>query len=110
MQWIKVADRLPEKEKEVLICNDEGEVMFGRCVKCARGWDFFTTNFQEFLLPGLVTHWMDLPKPPEKSLGDYPGEEHICVDLNPSVEIVPHTKCDDQCNVIIGGVGGGSFT
>lgn len=65
-EWINVKDRLPEKEIDILICNDESKVQFGIYSKDCYGDKFFTTNFEQFLLPGNVTHWMPLPKPPKE--------------------------------------------
>ncbi|HMG16374.1 MAG TPA: DUF551 domain-containing protein [Saprospiraceae bacterium] len=63
--WISVKDKLPQKEKDILICNDEGKVQFGIYSRNICGDKFYTTNFEEILLPGVVTYWMPLPLPPE---------------------------------------------
>ena len=63
-KWINVKDRLPQKEIDILIC-DNGFVKFGIYSSYCYGDKFFTTNFGQFLLTDNVTHWMSLPNPPE---------------------------------------------
>ena len=65
MNWISVKDKLPEKEVDIIIENDIGEVMFGNYSSDCYGDKFFTTNFEQYLLPGNVTHWQPLPEPPK---------------------------------------------
>jgi len=67
-KWISINEKLPEKEKDILICNDEGKVQFGIYSCDVYDDKFFTTNFEQYLLPGNVTHWMDLPSPPEMEI------------------------------------------
>ena len=63
-KWISVKDRLPEKEKEILIVSDN-EVKIGIWSNDCFGEKFFTTNFEQYLNADNVTHWMPLPEPPK---------------------------------------------
>lgn len=47
------------------MCNDKREVQFGIYLHTCDGDEFFTTNFEKYLLPGNITHWMPLPEPPK---------------------------------------------
>jgi hypothetical protein len=63
-KWINVKDKLPPKELDILICNDKNEVMFGIFSNDCYGDKFFTSNYEQYLLPGNITHWMYFPESP----------------------------------------------
>lgn len=63
-KWISVKDGLPDENSIILICNSDKEVMIGEYGNSLEGYRFYTTNFEQYLLPGIVTHWMTLPAPP----------------------------------------------
>lgn len=56
--WIPVGDELPDDEIEVLVADVHGEVSLGFHV--AGEWLYSTSP------GGEVTHWMDVPAPPEE--------------------------------------------
>ena len=68
-KWHKVEDELPENERDVMVrfinINDEEEKIY-------TGWYCRHSDInQEWLVYGTgvvkyVTHWRELPKPPEK--------------------------------------------
>jgi len=64
--WISVKDKLPSKEDT----DDEYLVTDGEIVDLAiwwnkvgtkKKWDFYTPQ----IIPGAVTHWILVPKPPQ---------------------------------------------
>lgn len=75
-QWISVADRLPEKNKNVLLFSKETGTVIG---KCLNGLFFTETSihsngnkelgtYVEFSYKVVnlnVTHWMPLPEQPQ---------------------------------------------
>lgn len=71
MEWISVKDRLPEEEKQVLICIKFGnmpvEYMLDYIIKF-EGSDppyiWACTLSDEWIR---ITHWMELPEPPNPS-------------------------------------------
>ena len=62
MEWIKVKDRLPEFNEEVLAYTPDGAIWMADYDPEDDGWKT-TDNYQ--LLED-VTHWMPLPDPPAK--------------------------------------------
>lgn len=67
--WISVADRLPEKERDVLVHMGRATVCVGRLLNPVE----FNTVLpdMEWFVEGewcdFVTHWMPLPEPPNRS-------------------------------------------
>ena len=57
-QWIPVEERLPEKERVVLICH-RGTVGMARLYSDGWYWDM-----DEWHKPFTPSHWMPLPEPP----------------------------------------------
>ena len=62
-EWISVKDRLPEGNKNVLVC----------CYKNAVGYRIDITFYCDqseygsgWYLPANITHWMPLPEPPKE--------------------------------------------
>lgn len=78
MEWISVKDRLPPDDEDVLVYHlDDKHITVGYFnsdnVKSyieSDGNTFYIDNGWETEIPwapkGSVTHWMPLPKPPEK--------------------------------------------
>jgi hypothetical protein len=66
MEWIKVSDRLPELDNNVLIYVDNQRTVFegyyhGEYENRFNSWDVCCN---EHLVIDKVTHWMPLPKSP----------------------------------------------
>lgn len=64
-EWISVKDRLPEWREWVLVTH-VGEVDRGRLIEdygYPRGYYWDVVGYEGLID---VTHWMPLPKPPEK--------------------------------------------
>lgn len=67
MKWISVKERLPIVEDEYLVCDraspKEVRVAFFNFI-----WGFSSQEIADFTYPKNITHWMELPKPPETEL------------------------------------------
>lgn len=65
-EWISIKDRLPKPKEHVLLFGDDG-VFRGYRDECI-GWQCYPigTYAGDGCVFG-ITHWMPLPKPPEKS-------------------------------------------
>lgn len=70
-KWISVKERLPREEECVLLC------VFGRSVGegVYRGYDGHHRVWKMYAVSGTywddeVTHWMQLPEPPEEGGGE----------------------------------------
>jgi hypothetical protein len=67
MKWIKITDRLPESEGEILIYVN-GYCTLGKYNISKKIFQEFAPNMfetMEWLKLENVTHWMPLPNPPE---------------------------------------------
>ena len=63
MKWIPVTERLPEKNRCILICSKQGGIAEGVYMG-GRAWIQYRWN-----AVGMdVTHWMPLPEPPKEEL------------------------------------------
>ena len=62
MEWISVKDRLPEANKDVIVfCKTN----WYDILQCNSSGDFYRSSVGG-THKVTVTHWMPLPKPPEK--------------------------------------------
>lgn len=74
-RWIPVAERLPEADKRVLICNDEGRYLIGFVKDFGDYWpsewwyqfDMYDDDVYEEQEQGRIVAWIPLPKPYERS-------------------------------------------
>jgi hypothetical protein len=62
MEWIAASDQLPDDEICVLICMADDEVWIG-FHDGDEGWHFVSGESPD----SIVTHWMQLPPPPEST-------------------------------------------
>lgn len=58
MQWVSVADMLPEKEGSYIVCTDKGGVLTAHWHSSHGKWGCGYAGKH-------ITHWMPLPKPPQ---------------------------------------------
>lgn len=69
MEWISVEDRLPEREREVLVLEDDGD-MSVRYIPRYRGGEYAGDCGRSWYPGGLsvdfTTHWIPLPTPPKE--------------------------------------------
>ena len=69
MEWIKCSDKMPKKDKMVLIyINSDWVESHYRLASKGYGYDskpVFNT-YDDYYLADDVTHWMPLPKAPKK--------------------------------------------
>jgi len=76
--WIDVSVRLPGTTANVLTCNNFGAILIGAYDKKAKDWiseDGYylgelnakrsSPRFAIHFTPIVITHWMELPKPPK---------------------------------------------
>ena len=81
--WISVKDRLPEKDRQYLVCLNQTHLMVVSFAKKLEevdrdvfkgrdepGWFDWDTEWCGFYEITGVTHWMPLPEPPEEVTGD----------------------------------------
>jgi len=64
-KWVKCTDRLPEPNKNVLGVFATGKYKATEIVKLlsdGSGWDL---GSRLFVIPSAVTHWQELPTPPQ---------------------------------------------
>lgn len=69
MEWIKVKDRLPEKEGRYLICWNDGQVEDKGFSNNLFFWDADCCSSDEHFDEArmkMVTYWMPLPQPPKE--------------------------------------------
>ena len=65
MEWIKIEDRFPEEDKEVLVCYWESmadSFCVGIGYYYTDEWEGWKVNFAPLQI---VTHWMPLPELPK---------------------------------------------
>ena len=64
-EWIPVSERLPEADKNVLVCTIHGSFKVARCNFYKNGTEVsWATN--DGLGERAITHWMPLPEPPKE--------------------------------------------
>ena len=64
-KWIPVSERLPEADKNVLVCTIHGSFKVARCNFYKNGTEVsWATN--DGLGERAITHWMPLPEPPKE--------------------------------------------
>ena len=62
MKWIPVSERLPEEKKQVLVCDDFGEMYIAEYETFSDGKWRWCESVEYRSLYGIVA-WMPLPKP-----------------------------------------------
>ena len=66
-KWISVKERLPSELTEVLAYTDLGEQRVSMAFLEGGKWlDGYSGRGIELMQQELVTHWLDLPEPPEE--------------------------------------------
>lgn len=67
-KWIPVSERLPEKDKQVLVClSGLSLITLGYLDNWASQWDLRekVLGYTLFETHEAVTHWQPLPEPPQ---------------------------------------------
>lgn len=78
-KWISVKDRLPEDNRFVLVCNDDGHMMVAQYIGEGHIWEwqYKYTNYDVDVWDdqeqGPVCWWMPLPEPPKMEGGENDG-------------------------------------
>ncbi len=79
--WISVKDGLPEDNRFVLVCNDDGHMMIAQYVgESIWQWQYKYTNYDVDVWDdeeqGPVCWWMPLPEPPKEQKKRI--KDHVC--------------------------------
>ena len=80
-RWISVNDGLPEDNRFVLVCNDDGRIMIAQYVgESIWQWQYKYTNYDVDVWDdeeqGPVCWWMPLPEPPKEQKKRI--KDHVC--------------------------------
>lgn len=71
--WISVEDRLPEDERFVLVCNDDGKMMVAQYIAEMDKWQYrymaYDVDVWDDTEQGPVEWWMPLPEAPGDNVG-----------------------------------------
>ena len=69
-KWISVKDRLPENDRFVLVCNDDGHMLVAQYIEETAQWQYKYTNYDVDVWDdeeqGPVCWWAELPEPPKE--------------------------------------------
>ena len=69
-QWISVKDRLPEDERFVLVCNDDGKIMVAQYIEETAQWQYrymaYDVDVWDDKEQGPVCYWTHLPELPKE--------------------------------------------
>ncbi|MBQ1779541.1 MAG: DUF551 domain-containing protein [Acidaminococcaceae bacterium] len=69
--WISVKDRLPDSNRFVLVCNDDGHMMIAQYIEETAQWQYKYINYDVDVWDdeeqGPVCYWAYLPEPPKES-------------------------------------------
>jgi hypothetical protein len=63
-EWISVSERLPEKDKYVIVFTEEHGESGIHCAAADEDGVWYPAHGDGWMFP-TVTHWMPLPEPPE---------------------------------------------
>ncbi len=67
--WVSVKDRLPEDERFVLVCNDDGKMMVAQYIDETAQWQYrymaYDVDIWDDTEQGPVEWWMPLPEQPK---------------------------------------------
>ena len=68
--WISVKDRLPDSNRFVLVCNDDGHMMIAQYIEKTAQWQYKYINYDVDVWDdeeqGPVCYWAYLPEPPKE--------------------------------------------
>ena len=68
--WISVKDRLPDSNRFVLVCNDDGHMMIAQYIEETAQWQYKYINYDVDVWDdeeqGPVCWWAELPEPPKE--------------------------------------------
>lgn len=73
-KWVSVKDRLPENDRFVLVCNDDGHMLVAQYIEETVQWQYKYTNYDVDVWDdeeqGPVCWWAELPEPPKEGDGE----------------------------------------
>ena len=68
--WISVKDRVPDSNRFVLVCNDDGHMMIAQYIEETAQWQYKYINYDVDVWDdeeqGPVCYWAYLPEPPKE--------------------------------------------
>ena len=73
-KWVSVNDRLPENNRFVLVCNDDGHMLVAQYIEETAQWQYKYINYDVDVWDdeeqGPVCWWAELPEPPKEGDGE----------------------------------------
>lgn len=67
MNWISINDQIPNDDQSVFVINSKVQMLPIKAFYCEEWKEFISLETDSTNHPISVTHWMEMPKRPERS-------------------------------------------